>query len=66
MTARQKHALTFLKTNGRITNTGYEKLTAVAKRTAHRDLLELIQNGGRADLRAPSRSSSGCVPRRVW
>ena len=42
---RQKHALTFLKTNRRITNTDYQKLTAVAKRTAHRDLLELILKG---------------------
>jgi predicted HTH transcriptional regulator len=42
---RQKQALSFLKTNGRITNTGYQKLTEVAKRTAHRDLLDLIHKG---------------------
>lgn len=42
---RQKLALTFVKTHGRITNTGYQTLASVAKRTAHRDLLELVQKG---------------------
>jgi len=42
---RQKQALTFLKSNRRITNTDFQELAAVAKRTTHRDLLELIQKG---------------------
>ena len=42
---RQKQALVFVKGNGRINNTQFQELAGVAKRTAHRDLLELVSKG---------------------
>ena len=45
LTERQKNAVVFLKTSGRITNTGFQEEFGVAKRTAHRDLLELVKKG---------------------
>jgi len=42
---RQQRALIHLKTAGRIGNTEYQKLLGVAKRTAHRDLAELVAKG---------------------
>lgn len=42
---RQKAAIAFVKTHGRITNTQYQDLTGVAKRTAHRDMQELVSKG---------------------
>ena len=42
---RQQRALIHLKTAGRIGNTEYQTLLGVAKRTAHRDLTELVERG---------------------
>ena len=42
---RQQWALIHLKTAGRIGNTEYQTLLGVAKRTAHRDLTELVERG---------------------
>ena len=42
---RQKKALAFVKTNERITNTEYQEAFQVAKRTAHRDLNEMVSKG---------------------
>lgn len=42
---RQQKAITHLKTTGRIGNTEYQKLLGVAKRTAHRDLMALVEKG---------------------
>ena len=42
---RQRSALTHLKTIGRIGNTEYQSLFGVAKRTAHRDLIDLVKKG---------------------
>ncbi|MFH1950477.1 MAG: ATP-binding protein [Pseudomonadota bacterium] len=42
---RQRRALTHLKTAGRIGNTEYQSLLGVAKRTAHRDLTDLVKKG---------------------
>jgi len=39
---RQRRALTHLKTADRIGNTEYQSLLGVAKRTAHRDLMDLV------------------------
>lgn len=40
---RQKKAIQYLKTRHRITNAEYQLLLGVAKRTAHRDLDDLVQ-----------------------
>jgi predicted HTH transcriptional regulator len=42
---RQRRALIHLKTARRIGNTEYQRLLGVAKRTAHRDLVELVDKG---------------------
>ena len=42
---RQRRALTHLKTAERIGNTEYQLLFGVAKRTAHRDLMDLVKKG---------------------
>jgi ATP-dependent DNA helicase RecG len=42
---RQKKAVAFVKTNERITNTEYQEAFQVAKRTAHRDLNEMVSKG---------------------
>jgi len=42
---RQRRALTHLKAAGRIGNTEYQSLLGVAKRTAHRDLIDLVKKG---------------------
>ena len=41
----QRQALIHLKTAGRIGNTEYQTLLDVAKRTAHRDLMDLVEKG---------------------
>ena len=45
LSERQKKAITFVKTNGRITNTDFQEAFQVAKRTAYRDLNELVGKG---------------------
>ena len=42
---RQQQALIHVKTAGRIGNTEYQTLLGVAKRTAHRDLMGLVEKG---------------------
>lgn len=42
---RQKKAISYVRQEGRISNTIYQTLTCVAKRTAHRDLTELVEKG---------------------
>jgi ATP-dependent DNA helicase RecG len=42
---RQQRALVHLKSAGRIGNTEYQDLFGVAKRTAHRDLVDLVEKG---------------------
>lgn len=42
---RQRKALELLPTQNRITNTDYQELMQVAKRTAHRDLADLVAKG---------------------
>ena len=42
---RQKKAILFVKTNGRITNRDYQKLTGAIKKTATRDLEVLVKKG---------------------
>lgn len=42
---RQKRALIHLRTAGRMGNTEYQSLLGVAKRTAHRDLTDLVEKG---------------------
>ncbi|HQP29439.1 MAG TPA: ATP-binding protein [Syntrophales bacterium] len=42
---RQQKAVVHLKTAGRIGNTQYQELLNVAKRTAHRDLADLVEKG---------------------
>ena len=45
LNGRQRRALTHLKTAERIGNTEYQLLFGVAKRTAHRDLMDLVKKG---------------------
>jgi ATP-dependent DNA helicase RecG len=45
LSERQKKAVRFVKENGRITNTGYQKVADIQKREASRDLTELIEKG---------------------
>jgi ATP-dependent DNA helicase RecG len=40
---RQRQAISYLKTHGRIGNSEYQRLVVTAKRTAHRDLTEMIE-----------------------
>jgi len=42
---RQRQAVAYAKQQGRITNTEYQVLVRVSKRTAHRELTELVRNG---------------------
>ena len=42
LSGRQQVAVSHIKTEGFITNTSYQKLVGVAKRTAHRDLVEMV------------------------
>ncbi|MFZ5571784.1 MAG: ATP-binding protein [Thermodesulfobacteriota bacterium] len=42
---RQQRVLIHLKVRGRIGNTEYQTLVGVSKRTAHRDLIELVEKG---------------------
>ena len=42
---RQLQAVTHVKKTGKITNSDYQQLMSVAKRTAHRDLSELVEKG---------------------
>lgn len=45
ITDRQQEAIRYLKTNREIGNTEYQAQFKVAKRTAHRDLTELVELG---------------------
>jgi ATP-dependent DNA helicase RecG len=45
LNARQVRAVIHVRMQKRISNTEYQKLVGVAKRTAHRDLIELISKG---------------------
>jgi predicted HTH transcriptional regulator len=45
LSERQKRGVRFVKENGRITNTEYQKVTEVLKREASRDLKELVDKG---------------------
>lgn len=42
---RQQKALVHLKTVGQIGNTQYQEVLSVSKRTAHRDLMDLVEKG---------------------
>ncbi len=42
---RQQKALVYLKTVGQIGNTQYQEVLSVSKRTAHRDLTDLVEKG---------------------
>ena len=42
---RQRHAVEFAKSNGLLTNTDYQEKMNVSKKTASRDLLELVNKG---------------------
>jgi predicted HTH transcriptional regulator len=42
---RQKKAIAYVKTNGRMTNAEHQKLTGVTSKTAMRDLAELVERG---------------------
>lgn len=42
---RQMQAIAHVKRSGRISNSEYQKLLRVAKRTAHRDLADLVKKG---------------------
>lgn len=42
---RQIKAVAHVKNHGEIANASYQKLTGVAKRTAHRDLVDLVDKG---------------------
>ena len=42
---RQRMAIAFAKDRQAITNSRYQKLAGVAKRTAHRDLTDLVEKG---------------------
>jgi predicted HTH transcriptional regulator len=42
---RQKRAVEFTKEHGTITNSKYQRLVGIAKRTAHRDLTDLVAKG---------------------
>jgi ATP-dependent DNA helicase RecG len=42
---RQLLAVAWIKKHRRITNTDYQELASVAKRTAHRDLFEMLEKG---------------------
>ena len=43
LTSRQVKAVLFAKENGEITNSDYQKITSVSKRTATSDLTELVE-----------------------
>lgn len=45
LNARQVKAVMYIKEKGKITNTAYQRLNAVSKRTATRDLTELTNKG---------------------
>ena len=45
LSERQKKAVAFVKTNERITNTDFQEAFHVAKRTAYRDLNEMVRKG---------------------
>lgn len=45
LSERQKKAVRFVKENGRITNTEYQKVADIQKREASRDLKELVDKG---------------------
>ena len=45
LSERQKKAVAFVKTNERITNTDFQEAFQVAKRTAYRDLNEMVSKG---------------------
>lgn len=45
LSEKQRQALAFVKTNGRITNKDYRELTGVIIRTASRDLDDLVRKG---------------------
>jgi ATP-dependent DNA helicase RecG len=42
---RQQQVVTYVKKTGKITNSEYQRLMSVAKRTAHRDLSDLVEKG---------------------
>ena len=42
---RQKKAVAFVKTKGRITNAEYQQLAGVSSKTAMRDLADLVERG---------------------
>jgi len=42
---RQRKAVVYVRTDGPISNSSYQELTGVAKRTAHRDLTDLVGKG---------------------
>lgn len=45
LTKRQLQAIAYIKKVGQISNSEYQALTQVAKRTAHRDLSDLVKKG---------------------
>lgn len=45
LSERQKKAVAFVKTNGRITNADYQQLAGVTSKTAMRDLADLVERG---------------------
>ncbi|MCK4394673.1 DeoR family transcriptional regulator [Candidatus Bipolaricaulota bacterium] len=45
LTERQRRAVEYVRTKGRITNREYVELTEVSSRTATRDLVDLVRNG---------------------
>jgi ATP-dependent DNA helicase RecG len=43
--ARRRRAVEYVRQKGKITNLGYAKLVGVSRRTATRDLVELVEKG---------------------
>jgi len=62
---RQKQALTFVKTQGRISNRDLRDLTGVTIRTASRDLEDLVRKGVLAKVGATGRSTFYVVARKL-
>jgi ATP-dependent DNA helicase RecG len=60
---RQLQAITYLKTHRRITNSEYQKLAGVIRKTAARDLNTLVENGI-VERRGEKRSSHYVLKRR--
>jgi len=62
---RQKQALTFVKTQGRISNRDLRDLTGVTIRTASRDLEDLVHKGVLTKVGATGRSTFYVVARKL-